>query len=211
MASEPDALGILRDEHTFIEGLLDRLVELAERILAGDRISPGTVRLGVGLLDAYLHRVHALQFDRELWRDAKAVAGGDCTIPLESVRANHARLRQSAREILGLVSRWAGGEPGAQDRVARRLFELASADEAENVFEERHPLACLETVLPRQARSRLGTRFEDHARTKAALADHITRYLHATSGTGTAEQGRGDLRADDLGFPSPTLERMGSK
>jgi hypothetical protein len=190
MTPESDTFGTLRREHEFVEDLLGRLVELGERIHDGERVSPGTVRLGVGLLDAYLHRVHAHQFDRDLWPAAKAVAGRECSVPLETVRANHARLRRSSQEILGLISRWMAGDLEAPRRVARRLIELAAADEAENVFEEQHPFACLETNLSRATQLRVGTLFTGHVRTKVALETNIARYLNFTrpgdGGAGTS-------------------------
>ncbi len=188
MMSEPDAFAALRREHAFVEDLLGRLVELGERIRDGERVSPGTVRLGVGLLDAYLHRVHAHQFDRDLWPEAKAVAGRECNAPLETVRANHAQLRRSSQEILGLISQWMAGDPEAQNRVARRLIELAAADEAENVFEEQHPFTCLETNLAPAAQHRVGTLLTGHARTKVALESKITRYLHLSRPDGGDER-----------------------
>jgi hypothetical protein len=180
MIAESDALEMLRKEHRIVEDLLDRLRELGERMLTGERVSPGTVRLGVGLLDAYLHRVHMRQFDVELWPEAKAVAGPQCGRTLEYVRDHHVDVRRSARTLLELTSRWAGGEIVAQDRVARGLLDLAAGDAAINRFEEQHPFVCLATSLPGTARVQVGKVFIGHAGTKQALEANIIRFLNAS-------------------------------
>jgi hypothetical protein len=180
MIAELDALQMLREEHRIVEDLLDRLRELGERMLTGERVSPGTVRLGVGLLDAYLHRVHMRQFDVELWPEATAVAGPECGGTLEYVRDHHVEVRRSAHSLLELASRWAEGDIAAQDRVARGLLDLAAGDAALNRFEEQHPFVCLETSLPRPARLQVGKGFLEHAGTKGALETNIGRFLNAS-------------------------------
>jgi len=180
MTAEADALQMLREEHRIVEDLLDRLRELGERMLTGERVSPGTVRIGVGLLDAYLHRVHMRQFDVELWPRAKAVAGPECGGTLEYVRDHHAEVRRSARNLLELTSRWAEGDTAAQDRVARGLLDLAAGDAALNQFEEQHPFVCLESSLTRPTRVQVGKTFLGHAGTKGALEANIGRFLNAS-------------------------------
>jgi len=180
MNSEQDAFEILKREHKIVEDLLGRLRELGERMLTGERVSPGAVRLGVGLLDAYLHRVHMRQFDVELWPEAEAVAGPECVASLEFTRDSHAKVRRSARRLLELTSQWAKGDTAAQGKVARGLLDLAAVDEATNVFEEQHPFVCLESSMPRFTQARVGSLFAGHAGTKGALETNITRFLNAS-------------------------------
>jgi hypothetical protein len=180
MPPQLDAFQMLKREHKIVDDLLDRLRELGERMLTGERVSPGTVRLGVGLLDAYLHRVHMRQFDFELWPDAQAVAGPECAVPLESARLNHIKIRRSTQRLLELTSRWANGDIDAQERVARELLDLAAADAAVNQFEEKYPLACLESALPSTAKARVGSQFAGHSGTKGAVEANIVRFLNAT-------------------------------
>lgn len=180
MSLPPSPLNVLEREHRVIGTLLARLMDLGERIRADERVSPGTVRLGVGLLDAYLHRVHARQFDAELWPAAVSVAPTGCHTALRTVVDNHTRMRQSAREILELTGRWAKGEASAQKLVAWKLIGLASADHAANEFEEQHPFSCLATTLPPQAQERVYAQFVAHSGTKRALEANISRFLEAS-------------------------------
>jgi len=180
MSPQLTAFEMLRREHRVIENLLDRLRELGERMLTGERVSPGTVRLGVGLLDAYLHRVHMHQFDVELWPEARGIADPECTVSLGVTRDNHTMVRQSARRLIELTSRWANGDAYAQDQVARGLLDLAAMDEATNVFEERHPFVCLASAMPQATQAHVGRLFEEHAGTKVALEANITRFLRAS-------------------------------
>lgn len=179
-SAEPDAFEMLKREHNVVEDLLDRLRELGERMLTGERLSPGTVRLGVGLLDAYLHGVHMRQFDVELRPEAKAAAGPECRGSFELTRENHAKIRGTARRVLELTTRWAEGDAEAQDRVAHELMDLAAADEATNTFEERYPFACMESALPLPTRARVGNLFAGHSGTKGALEANIVRFLSAS-------------------------------
>lgn len=192
MFEEQEAVTTLRREHKVVEELLGRLRELGERMLTGERISPGTVRLGVGLLDAYLHRVHMRQFDVELWPAARSVAGPECIAPLNYVREHHAEIRRSTRQLLELTSRWGRGDYVAQEEVARGLLDLALGDAAINRFEEEYPFVCLNSSLSHQSQARVGEGFLRHAGTKGALETHIARFLRAsqmsappTSGVGT--------------------------
>ena len=178
MGSSP--VEMLVQEHREVDGLLGRLMELGERIRSGDRVSPGTVRLGVGLLDAYLHRVHARQFDVELWPEALAAAPASCQIPLERVQDVHATMRQSAREILELTTRWARGDASMQERVAQRLIDLVAIDVYANRFEERQPFPCLATVLSPTVRTRLSAQFVGHRGTKRVLETNIARFLEGS-------------------------------
>ena len=177
MIGNEEGIEMLRQEHRFVAELLGRLGEVAERIHAGEPVSPGTVRLGVGLLDAYLHRVHMHQFDRELWPYARVMAPADCDDTLERIQKEHERLRSSARELLALTSRWALGDVASQEEVARRLSILVAADHAINELEERHPFRCLATTLTAADRATIRTTFSGHARTKRALEGRIERYL----------------------------------
>ena len=186
MGPEPEAIGTLQREHEFIEDRSNRLFELGEGIQSGAPVSSGAARIGVGLLDSCLHRVHAHQFDWELWPDAKAVPPPECTISLDRVRANHAQPRQSARALLGVVDRWSAGDPGARELVAEPWTGLAGADRAEPGLEEKHPLACLTSVtsafpapVPRELRGEL----DDRAGTGRAPEASTARYL-PSAGTG---------------------------
>lgn len=177
MIEHHDGFEMLKREHRFVEGLLGRLLELSERMRAGERVSPGTVRLGVGLLDAYLHRVHMRQFDHDLWPYAQAAARPECGATLTLIRQNHDRLRRSAQQILTLTSRWAQGDTAAPAEIARGLMTLVASDYATNEFEERQPFSCLSTSLPRHARERIRAAFSGHAESKAAVEARIDRYL----------------------------------
>ena len=71
MSHPAGALEELHREHELAERLLERLAEIGERVKSGERADPKAVRFGLGLLDAYLHRVHAYQEDRELLPEAR--------------------------------------------------------------------------------------------------------------------------------------------
>ncbi len=85
MSHQDGALEELHREHEIAERLLERLAEIGERIKSGERVDPKAVRFGVGLLDAYLHRVHAFQEDRELLPEARHVAMPQCFAYLDGM------------------------------------------------------------------------------------------------------------------------------
>lgn len=170
----------LRQEHEIVADLLIRLREMGERMRTGERVSPRRVQLGLGLLDAYLHRVHMRQFDIELWPEANAIAGPECAGPLELTRERHLEARRTAHRLLGLTSRWAQGDRTVQFGIAQGLQDLAEADEATNRFEEHHPFVCLSSSLPPASQARLRDRFDGHAGTKGVLEANIARFLEAT-------------------------------
>ena len=177
MTTVQDGLEMLVSEHRFVEGLLARLEGLAEKVAAGEAVSPRDVRVGVGLLDAYLHRVHMRQFDVDLWPDAKGVARPECHVSLEHVREAHNRMRHSAHAILELASRWAKGEEAVRAELSRGLRALVASDLATNEFEELRPFACLSSALSATAREKVGEMFASHAGAKHALEANIDRYL----------------------------------
>lgn len=179
MAAEREALRMLREEHRFVDQLLERLAEIGRQIQAGTAVSPKSVRFGVGLLDAYLHRVHARQFDVEMWPAANSVAGPECRAPLDLVRSTHTRLRESVRGLLDLAARWAGGDKEAGARLAEGMIRLAATDDATNRFEESHPFVCLGSALSAGTDRRLAAAFRDHSGTKGALEANIRRFLEA--------------------------------
>lgn len=185
MASSPSPFESLEQEHRLVGHLLGRLEEIGERIARDERVSPGTVRLGVGLLDAYLHRVHARQFDVDLWPEAKRVAGRGCREPLETVWENHLRMRRAAQNLLELTGRWADGDAEAQAAVARALAHLAAFDAAANAFEEQHPFSCLRSTWSADTHARLSARLEQHRATKRAVERRIAAFLRATAEEGS--------------------------
>jgi hemerythrin-like domain-containing protein len=181
MSTETLALQQLEREHRTAERLVNRLAELGERLRGGEWVAPGTVRLGVGLLESYLHRVHANQFDRELWPRVETLVGPGCQSAIARVRDGHEAMRASARLLLDATARWSGGDGSAQEEVARRLTELAAADRVANEFEENHPFVCLRSHLPLAVRADIGRRFDEHSGTKSALQGHIERFLTLSS------------------------------
>jgi hypothetical protein len=185
--SQPEgALEELHREHEVAERLLERLVELGERIKQGDRMEAKTVRFGVGLLEAYLHRVHALQMDRELRPEAQVVAMPGCFEHLDRMGANHNEMRRQAKELLDLIRRWDSGDESCRGAIGDRLIDLASMDHDVASYEETYPLMCLETALPEEAARRLSSRFADHAGTRTALETNVERFLMYTGLTPTA-------------------------
>lgn len=177
MSEERDLFGMLRSEHDFIESLLGRLRLLAERLRDGEEVAPETMRRGVALLDAYLHRVHMHQFDVELWPEAWAAARPECRGALDRVSGDHDRMRRSARKIIELVRAWKRGAANHRPEIAERVLALVASDSATNAFEEARPFRCLDPALPATARARVGESFARHARTKAALEGHISAFV----------------------------------
>jgi hypothetical protein len=176
--SQPEgALEELRREHEVAERLLERLAEIGERIKSGERVDPKALRFGVGLLDAYLHRVHAFQEDRELLPEARYVAMPHCFAYLDGMAPLHTEMRRRARELLDMISRWASVDESSRSAIGDRLVDLASLDHDVAGDEGPHPLMCLEGALPEAASQRLSSRFADHARTRAALEANIEGFL----------------------------------
>lgn len=177
MTNEPRELEMLRREHRIATNLLDRIAELGRRIDADDPVPPSTVRLGVGLLDAYLHRVHTRQFDLDLAPVAREVIGPECREALQRIRDEHISMRNAAREVLELTDRWARGDPRARDQIPPRLVSMAASDRATNADEEHHPFLCLPAAVPVHGWDRIRVLFDGHAKTKAAVEAHIQRFL----------------------------------
>ncbi len=175
------ALEELHREHEIAERLLERLVEVGDRVGHGEPVEPATVRYGVGLLDAYLHRVHAAQLDRELRPEADAVALPACCPHLDRVRLGHEEMRGRAHDAIALIGRWAAGDESCRAAVGAALIELASQDHDAVAYEETYPLSCLDSVLSDEADRRLSGRFSDHAGTRAALEANVERFLAATT------------------------------
>lgn len=179
----------LREEHERARELLVFLGRLGERVRAGEPVSPQTVRVGVGLLDAYLHRVHARQFDLDLRPEVTRLGRAECEGQLEVVRENHEAMRRAAHDVLEAAARWARGEEAARPQVAARLVRLAVSDSAFNHYEEAHPFPCLAHGLAPGARTRVGTRLRGHGSTKRALEANMARFL-AHGGAWAAASGR---------------------
>jgi hemerythrin-like domain-containing protein len=180
MSQAEGALEELHREHEVAERLLERLVEVGERVKEGEQIDPKTLRFGVGLLEAYLHRVHASQMDLELRPEAWKVAMPGCFEHLDRMHANHVEMRRRAKELLDLIRRWDAGDVSSRGTIGDRLIALASLDHDAAAYEETYPLMCLETVLPEDASSRLSSRFADHAGTRTALERNVERFLTYT-------------------------------
>jgi hypothetical protein len=180
MSDKVEVLKTLQREHQVAEELAERIRELGVRLKEGEPIPPRTLRMGVGLLDAYLHRVHTLQFDRELWAEAQRFTDPDCLGVLDATREDHLQMRRSARALLERISHWTPGDRVADWGIAQDLIRLASADENVNRFEEQQPFVCLRSTLPEAVRGRLGEQLEGHRGTKGALERNIARFLRAS-------------------------------
>jgi hemerythrin-like domain-containing protein len=180
MSQAESALEELHREHEFAERLLERLVEVGERVKSGEQIDPKTLRFGVGLLEAYLHRVHASQMDRELRPEARKVAMPGCFEHLDRMGANHVEMRRRAKELFELIHRWDAGDESPRGAIGDQLIALASLDHDVAAYEETYPLMCLQTVLSEEASNRLSGRFADHAGTRTALEKNVERFLTYT-------------------------------
>lgn len=182
MSQAEGALEELHREHEVAERLLERLVEVGERVKAGEQIDPKTLRFGVGLLEAYLHRVHASQMDLELRPEARKVAMPSCFERLDRMGTNHEEMRRRAKKLLDLIQHWDTGDVSSRGEIGDQLVALASLDHDVATYEETYPLMCLETALPEEAASRLSGRFADHAGTRTALERNVERFLAYTEG-----------------------------
>lgn len=175
------ALEELHHEHEVAGRLLERLMEIGERIKEGCWVDATTVRFGVGLLEAYLHRVHASQEDCELRTEVQRIPRGDCCEHVDLMRVSHEEMRRRAQELLELTRRWVSGDESCRSAVGDGLIELASKDHEVAEHEERHAFVCLKTALPEDANRRLSDRFANHACTRAALERNVERFLSYTA------------------------------
>jgi hemerythrin-like domain-containing protein len=172
------ALEELHREHEIAARLLARLAELGEQIRSGDRVDSKSVRYGVGLLDAYVHRVHASQMeDRELGSEARGVGPGVDLDSLELMRAHHEEIRRRAHELLELTGLWVAGDDSQRTAIGEGLIDLARWDRDSVSYEEGYTLAYLESILPRATDRSVADRFAEHAGTRAALEANIERFL----------------------------------
>ena len=108
-----------------------------------------------------------------------------CFAYLEGMNPLHEEMRRRARELLGMISRWASGDESNRSAIGDGLVSLASLDHDVAGDEGTHPLMCLEGALPEAASQRLSGRFSDHAGARAALEANIERFLSDTT-AGTA-------------------------
>ena len=175
-----DVLGELRTEHEFVQPLLERLVELGNRTAAGESVEPKTMLIGVALLDAYLHRVHVSQEDRELMPEAEEVAMPACTVHLGDMKTNHSEMCDHAQRVIRDIRRWAAGEKSISFHVGKEVVELASKDYDAMQFEDTFALNCLQAELPETASQRLAARLAEHEGTRRALEGRIRRFLAGT-------------------------------
>ncbi len=143
-----------------------------------------SVRFGVGLLEAYVHRVHAFQMeDRELRSETQGVATPTLIEHLDQMVTNHEEMSRRTQELLQLIARWASGDEACRTAVGDGLIDLESMDHDAVTFEETHPLMTLESALSEDADHRLSDRFADHAGTRGALEANIERFLSKTAAT----------------------------
>lgn len=174
------ALDELRMEHEFVQPLLERLVDLGNRTMAGDPIDPKTLRIGVALLDAYLHRVHVGQEDGELMPVAKEVAMPACHVHLGDMKTNHSEMCHHAQSVLADIRRWASGDSSIRANVGKQVVELASKDYEAIQHEDTYALMCLQSELPEASNRLLAARLADHAGTRTALEGRIRSFLAGT-------------------------------
>src|SRR5208283_5178981 len=121
-----EAMEELHREHAVAERLLERLMEFGERIKSGERVDAKTVRFGVGLLEAYVHRVHAFQMeDRELRPEAQGVAALTLVDHLDRMGTNHEGMSRRTQELLHLIGRWASGDESCRAAIGDGLIDIA--------------------------------------------------------------------------------------
>ena len=181
--SHPDgALKELHQEHEVAKRLLERLEEIGHRIKSGERVDAKTVRFGVGLLEAYVHRVHAFQMeDRELRSEAQGIAAPTLVEHLDRMGTNHAEMSRRTQGLLHLIGRWASGDESCRAAVGDGLIDLESMDHDAVTFEETYPHMSIESTLSEDADHRLLNRFADHVGTRGALEANIERFLSRTA------------------------------
>jgi hypothetical protein len=173
-------LGELSQEHEFVQPLLERLVVLGNRISSGQPVQPKTALIGVALLDAYLHRVHVGQEEKDLGAEADQVAGRTCSVHLGNMRTNHREMCRRTQQLLLDIRQWAAGIEAATPRVGQGIVELVSKDFEAVLYEETYALVCLQAELPELAETRLQARLAKHGGTRRALEGRIGQYLAGT-------------------------------
>jgi len=177
-----EAMEELHREHAVAERLLERLMEFGERIKSGERVDAKTVRFGVGLLEAYVHRVHAFQMeDRELRPEAQGVAALTLVDHLDRMGTNHEGMSRRTQELLHLIGRWASGDESCRAAIGDGLIDIARMDHDAVTYEETHALMSLESTLSQDANHRLSTRFAAHAGTRTVLEANVARFLSCTA------------------------------
>jgi len=174
------ALDELRQEHEFAQRLLEELLEMGQNITAGELVPPQRAQIGVALLDAYLHRVHASQEDRVLRPEVESVAMSTCFAHLDAMGRFHQEMRDRTQRVLAHIRQWASGEEGVTLLLGRELAEIGSKDYEALQYEETYPLSCLQAGLPPDADRQLYALFSRHAGTRRALEARIGRFLNGT-------------------------------
>ena len=175
-----EPLAELSQEHAFVQPLLKRLMEIGHRVHSGQPVDPRTALIGVSLLDAYLHRVHVGEEDRDLRPDVELMVRGRCATHLGHMSTNHSEMCRRAQQLLLDIRLWATGDAAAQARVGRGIIELATRDYEAVQYEEAYALACLRSAIPEGAQRLLKSRLEDHAGTRKALEVRIGQFLDGT-------------------------------
>ncbi|MHB1866211.1 MAG: hypothetical protein ACYCPN_02610 [Thermoplasmata archaeon] len=173
-------LGELSQEHRFVQPLLERLTELGHNIRSGQPVHPKTARIGVALLDAYLHRVHVGQEEGDLRSEVEYLAGRTFSVHLATMRTQHAEMGRHAQQVLLDIRRWASGDEAASVRVGQGMVELAREDIEAVQYEETYALVWFRAGLPEPAGRRLQQRLAQHQGTRRALEGRIGRFLAGT-------------------------------
>lgn len=173
-----DPIEELQREHEVVRPLLERLVEVGERMKSGEDVPAGEIQGGLSLLDEYLHRVHATRIDQDLLPEARPVAMTTCFEHLDRIVHDHAASRERAERLRGLVAAYGKDPSGSRGELAEGLITLASEDHDLMTYEETYPFSCLVSVLPDEAASRVhGAFLKDGSGDLSDLEAHITRYL----------------------------------
>jgi hemerythrin-like domain-containing protein len=123
-----ETLQELNREHDFVRPLLDHLSKMSGQRMGRNLRDPRSIRIGVALLDAYLHRVHALREDRETLPQVSTWEGLASNSELNIIRDIHAEMRGQAGRLLRHLSQWKAGDLQAGLSSRTELSELVARD-----------------------------------------------------------------------------------
>lgn len=150
-----DPLEGIRHENEVTSHLLDRIQDSVHQLRSRDPVSGDEILSLMEKLEAYHHRLHGTELTEGLLPEARPVMMDTCATHLDDVVQHYTDEGDVFRSLRDIVANHACDDPSSRKDLADILEHIVLAERTELSHENEYPLACLEAVLPDDARERL--------------------------------------------------------
>lgn len=183
-----------------LEPLLERLIEMGQRLRKGEDVPPADIELGLDLWQMYSERLHDVHVGQFAVARSSMPHTDSCTLPLAEIEHEPERAEHRIGEVRTMLSGYIGRPKLYRSWLGLALYGDATAELSWEGFEEDFAKACLPDHLTPTALRQWNTSIVETRKAITALRDRVGEYVRKTAKYALAVGSPGQLHPR---VPSP--------